>query len=127
MPVRKAKASVMLRSGLTISFLLLLFPPSVSAQGFTEGNGLTQKHRDYAGKPCLETSGVSQPLASNPRILNHSVSLENHCSERIRAKVCYYNSTDCTEVEVPGHSHKEQVIGVFPAMQIFRYEVKEQF
>jgi hypothetical protein len=28
---------------------------------------------------------------------------------------------------VPGNSRKEQVIGVFPAMQMFRYEVKEQF
>jgi hypothetical protein len=28
---------------------------------------------------------------------------------------------------VPGNSSKEQIIGVFPAMQIFRYEVKEQF
>jgi hypothetical protein len=108
-------------------FALLLFPYSLAAQGFTESDGFQQKHRDYSGKPCLETTGVSQPLASNPRILNHAVSLENRCSDRIKAKVCYYKTDECTNVEVPGHSRKEQIIGVFPAMQIFRYEVREQF
>jgi hypothetical protein len=66
-------------------------------------------------------------MASNPRILSHSVSLDNHCSDRIKVKVCYYKSDECTDVEVPGHSRKEQIIGVFPAMQLFRYETKEQF
>jgi hypothetical protein len=110
-----------------VVFVLLLFPHQSSAQGFTDSDSIQQKHRDYAGKPCLETTGVSQPLASNPRILNHAVSLENRCSDRIKAKVCYYKTDECTNVEVPGHSRKEQIIGVFPAMQTFRYEVREQF
>jgi hypothetical protein len=70
---------------------------------------------------------LSQPLASNPHILNHAVSLDNHCVEPIRVKVCYYNSDECTDVQVPPHGVKEQIIGVFPAMQQFRYEVKELF
>jgi hypothetical protein len=108
-------------------FILYALSGWSSAQGFTDSDSLAQKHRDYAGRPCLETNGVSQPLASNHRILNHAVSLNNHCPVRIKAKVCYYKSDDCTDVEVPGNSRKEQVIGVFPAMQMFRYEVKEQF
>ena len=28
-----------------------------------------ENHRDFAGKPCLETNGISRPLTSNPRIL----------------------------------------------------------
>jgi hypothetical protein len=111
----------------SITFLLLVFSDGLFAQGFTEGDGVERKHRDVAGKPCLVTQGVSRPTASNPRILNHSVSLDNHCSYRIKAKVCYYKTDDCTEVEVPGKSSKEQVIGVFPAMQVFRYDVREQF
>jgi hypothetical protein len=111
----------------TMFFLLLVLSRGLAAQGFTESDGVERNHRDFAGKPCLETNGVSLPLASNPRILNHAVSLKNHCSERIKVKVCYYKTDECTDVEVPGNSSKEQIIGVFPAMQIFRYEVKEQF
>jgi hypothetical protein len=107
--------------------LTVLFSSDLFAQGFTESDSVERKHRDYAGKPCLVTSGVSRPLASNPRILNHSVSLDNHCVDRIKAKVCYYKTDHCTEVDVPGNSRKEQIIGTFPAMQLFRYEVKEQF
>jgi hypothetical protein len=113
--------------GPAILVLTVLFSDSLFAQGYTESDSVDRKHRDFAGKPCLETSGVSHPLASNPRVLNHAVSLNNHCAERIKAKVCYYKTDECTDVDVPGNSRKEQVIGVFPAMQIFRYDVKEQF
>jgi hypothetical protein len=105
----------------------VLLSGNLFAQGYSEGNVGERKHLDHAGKPCLVTSGVSSPLVSNPRILNHVVSLENHCGERIRAKVCYYKTDECTDVTVPGNSHMQQIIGVFPAMQLFRYEVKEQF
>ena len=114
-------------SRLAILFLLLLFPGGLAAHGFETSNSVERKHRDFAGKPCLEASGVSHPLASNPRILDHAVSLDNHCFDRIKVKVCYYHTEDCTDVEVPANSRKEQIIGVFPAMQLFRYEVKEQF
>jgi hypothetical protein len=113
--------------GPVVVILAVLFSENLSAQGYTASDSVDRKHRDFAGKPCLETSGVSHPLASNPRILNHAVSLNNHCAERIKAKVCFYKTDECTVVEVPGNSRKEQVIGVFPAMQLFRYEVKEQF
>jgi hypothetical protein len=107
--------------------ILVVSSRSLSAQGYTESDQFEKKHRDPAGKPCLATNGVSRATASNPRILVHSVSLDNHCSNRIKAKVCYYKSDECSDVEVPGNGVKEQVIGVFPAMQMFRYEVREQF
>jgi len=97
------------------------------AQGTADNNLADQRHLDFAGKPCLESTGVSQPLASNPHILNHVVNLDNHCFERITVKVCYYHTNECTDVAVPGRSRKQQIIGVFPAMQQFRYEVREQF
>ena len=113
---------------------LLFMSHPVAAQGLGGGSGIAaenslgaRKHHDYAGKACLETSGVAHPLASNPKILNHAVSIDNHCADRIKVKVCYYRSDECSDVEVPGYSRKEQIIGVFPAMQEFRYEVREQF
>ena len=114
-------------SGSIVLVLVVLFSSDLFAQGYTTSDVGDRKHRDFAGKPCLETTGIAQPLASNPRIVNHSVSLDNHCVEQIKAKVCYYGTENCTNVEVPPHSRKEQVIGVFPAMQQFRYDVKEQF
>jgi hypothetical protein len=117
--MRWTKSAVML--------LAVLCSERLVAQGFAGSDSLAPKHRDFGGKACLETSGVSRPLASNPRILNHAVVLDNHCVDRIKAKVCYYGTDECTDVEVPGNSRKEQVIGVFPAMQAFRYAVKEQF
>jgi hypothetical protein len=113
--------------GPLIVIFTVLLSGSPFAQGFSESDVANRQHRDYAGKPCLTTSGVSHALASNPRILNHAVSLDNHCVERIKVKVCYYKTDQCTDVDVPGNAHKEQIIGVFPAMQAFRYEVKEQF
>jgi hypothetical protein len=113
--------------GPAVVIFTVLLSGNLCAQGFAESDSVERKHRDFAGKPCLETGGVSRPLASNKRILNHSVSLDNHCAERIKAKVCYYKTDDCKDVDVPGNSRKEQVIGVFPAMQLFRYDVKEQF
>jgi hypothetical protein len=114
-------------SGPTALILTVLFSESVFSQGFTTSDLADRKHRDFAGKPCLETGGTAQPLASNPRVLHHIVSLDNRCLERIKVRICYHGTEDCTDVDVPARSRKEQVIGVFPAMQQFRYDVKEQF
>jgi hypothetical protein len=105
----------------------VLCASAAHAQGSAENNLGSHKHVDFAGKPCLETTGLSQPLASNPRILNHVVSFDNRCFDTIKVKVCYYHTDECTDVQVPPRGRKEQIIGVFPAMQQFRYEVKEQF
>jgi hypothetical protein len=105
----------------------VLCASAAHAQGTAENKLASRQHLDFAGKPCLSTTGVSQPLASNPRILNHAVSLDNRCFETIKVKVCYYKTDECTDVQVPPRGRKEQIIGVFPAMQQFRYEVKEQF
>lgn len=117
----------MLCSGPLALIFTVLSSAAVLAQGFTTKDLADRKHRDFADKPCLETHGSAEPLASNPRVLNHIVSLDNHCVERIKIRICYHGTQDCTDVDVPPRSRKEQIIGVFPAMQQFRYDVKEQF
>jgi hypothetical protein len=112
---------------LLVVLLSLSFASDLLAQGFTTSNSGDRKHLDLAGKPCLETTGGVHPLASNPKIYNHIISVENRCIEQIKAQICYHGTDNCMDVEVPGHSRKEQVIGVYPAMQQFRYDVKEQF
>jgi hypothetical protein len=110
-----------------VSGLILGQAACAQGMGIAANRLGAQKHLDFAGKPCLTSEGISRALASNPRIVNHAVSLNNKCSQSIRAKLCYYDSDECTNVTVPARSTTEQIIGVFPAMQTFRYEVKELF
>jgi hypothetical protein len=114
-------------SGPVTLVLAVLFSSAVLGQGIPTKDTADRKHLDITGKPCLETTGNAIPLASNPRILTHSVSLDNRCLERIKARICYHGTDHCTDVDVPARSRKEVVIGVFPALQQFRYDVKEQF
>jgi hypothetical protein len=114
-------------SGPAAMMFAVLFSEALHAQGFTTNDAADRKHRDFAGKPCLESVWTAQALVSNPRVLNHVVSLDNHCLDPIKVRICYHGTEDCTDVDVPPRSRKEQVIGVFPALQQFRYDVKEQF
>jgi hypothetical protein len=111
----------------TAFILTVLFSHPVLAQGFTTSDLAERKHRDFVGKPCLETTAEAKPLVSDPRIMNHVVILDNHCPERIKVQVCYHGTNECTDVDVPPRARKDQIIGVFPAMQQFRYDLKEQF
>jgi hypothetical protein len=110
-----------------LGLLALLCAGAAQAQGTAQNDLANHRHLDFAGKPCLASGSVSHPLASNPRIFNHAVSLDNHCVTAIKVKVCYYRTDECTAVQVPAHGRVEQIIGVFPAMEQFRYEVKEIF
>jgi hypothetical protein len=109
------------------TIILLAWFCGVAAQGTSEGNRFAPKHRNFAGKPCLESSGVSRSTASNSRISVHSVAIKNGCGDRIKVKLCYHGSTDCVDVDIPGYSSKETVLGVFPATQTFQYDINEQF
>jgi hypothetical protein len=111
----------------TCAVVLLILCPEAMAQGVTDSDRLAPKHRNFAGKPCLESNGLSRATVSNPRISVHSVEIKNSCSERIKVKLCYHGSTDCSDVDVPGNSRKETVLGVLPATQMFRYDINEQF
>jgi hypothetical protein len=110
-------------SGSAVVILILLFSESLSAQGYTTSELGDRKHRDFAGKLCLETNGNSSALASNPKILNHSVILDNRCFEPIKAKVCYHGTDECTDVEVPPRSRDDLAeIRAVPRSQQFLLE-----
>ena len=107
--------------------LILILVGRLHAQGFTTSDLGDRKHRDFVGKPCLQTTGEAQPLTSSPRIMNHVVILDNHCPDRIKVKVCYHDTNECSDVDIPPRARKEQIIGVLPGVRQFRYDVKEQF
>jgi hypothetical protein len=137
-PNRKSPPSALLRRRAWRAFLLmnvsvLMLAAALTRAASAQGLGVAEndlgarRHLDVMGKPCLQSNGTTERLVSNPRILNHTVSLDNHCFDSIKVKVCYYRTDECTDVTVPPRGRKEQIIGVFPAMQSFRYEVKELF
>jgi hypothetical protein len=87
----------------------------------------TKVHLDFAGKPCLVVSGSSRAQTINPKIFEHVLSFQNHCSQTIKLKVCYYRSQSCVSADVPGYGRKESVLGIYPSLRDFRYEYLEQF
>jgi hypothetical protein len=90
-------------------------------------NARAKVHRDPYGKPCLDVFGRSRPQTVNTNIFDQSVIAENHCSQVIRLKVCYYASLNCLPVDVPPYGRKETLLGFFPTMKEFRYQYTEHF
>jgi hypothetical protein len=85
------------------------------------------RHRDFAGKPCLEISGFARPHVVNPNLFDHVISANNHCIQPLKVKVCYARSDHCIRLDVPGRARKEDILGIMPAMKEFRFDFKEQF
>lgn len=94
------------------------------ANGTLEG---TNQHRDFAGKPCLRTEGRSRAHTASPSIFDHIMVVDNHCPLLIKVKICYYRTSQCVNLDVPSYARKEQFLGSFPTMSVFRYDVREQF
>jgi hypothetical protein len=85
------------------------------------------RHRDFAGKPCLTFGGYARPFTTNQNLFDHVVAVENGCPKAIKLQLCYYKSTECLAVEVPGYARKETVLGTMPSQKDFRYEFREKF
>jgi hypothetical protein len=84
-------------------------------------------HLSPTGKPCLTVLGSAKPQIINPNIFEHIILASNECSQSIKVKVCYYQSTQCVPLDVPAYGRKEIVLGIMPAMNQFRFEYREQF
>ncbi len=97
-------------------------------------------HLDPVGKPCVKVSAYSHRQTNyriifdptlthrnSSNIFEHFISAQNHCSQPVKLKVCYYGSLSCVMVEVPGYDRREALLGVYPALSDFRYQYVEQF
>ena len=93
----------------------------------SSGNTEIMRHRDFAGKPCLSVGGFARSFATNANLFDHVISVENSCPKAIRLQVCYFKSTNCLSVEVPGYGKKEVILGTMPSLKDFRYEFREKF
>jgi hypothetical protein len=89
-------------------------------------NARVKVHRDPYGKPCVDVVGVSRAQTINPKMFDQNIIAENHCSQLIKLKVCYYGSPSCLPLDVPPYGRRETLLGLFP-MKEFRYQYTEQF
>jgi hypothetical protein len=85
------------------------------------------RHRDLTGKPCLNIAAISRAHVINPKLFDHVIAIDNHCSQLIKVRVCYSGSEHCIPLDVTSHGRKEAVLGTMPSMPQFRYDFKEQF
>jgi hypothetical protein len=85
------------------------------------------RHRDYAGKPCLNIGGYARPLAPSSKVFDHVVEANNSCSQSLRVQICYYKSQQCIDMQIPGRTRKEAVLGTTGGTKDFRYEFRERF
>lgn len=93
---------------------------------WSQGNGIL-RHRDFAGNPCLTVNGAAQAHKVDPNLYDDVITVVNNCPQRIAMQVCYYQSEDCIQMEIPGESHQEAVLGILPATKDFRFEFREKF
>ncbi len=97
-------------------------------------------HTDAVGKPCVKVSAYSHQqtnyrkifdptltLRNGSNIFEHFISAQNHCSQPVKLRVCYYNSQSCVAVDVPAYGRQEALLGAYPALPDFRYQYVEQF
>jgi hypothetical protein len=97
--------------------------PGFEASGSTE----VLRHRSVLGKPCLLVLGEARPHTIDPNLYDHVIVAVNGCPQRITLRACYYQTDNCTTMEVPGNERKEAILGTLPAMKDFRFEFRERF
>jgi hypothetical protein len=90
-------------------------------------DGTSRAHMAPTGKACVKVDKSVKAETLNPDIFQHWITATNSCGELIRMKVCYYQTQDCISVTVPPWGHQAAILGIFPALNTFRYSYTEQF
>lgn len=93
----------------------------------SSGNTDILRHRDATGKPCVSIGGFARPHVVNEHLYDHVIIGTNTCAQRIRVQVCYYNTTSCVPLEIPGGERRQAILGTQPAEKDFRFEFREKF
>ena len=113
----------------SILVLGLLVPAWLADSASSQILATSQNRRlmSPTGRPCLTLQGSARPQAINPKIFEHWVGAANICGKNIKVQVCYFGSQDCIAMDVPPWGHQDLVLGIYPALQDFRFDAKEQF
>jgi hypothetical protein len=84
------------------------------------------RQTDSFGKLCLSVGGYGRPFASNPNLYDHVLAVTNNCPRRIGLEICYFQTRNCVNVEIPPDQRKEVILGIQPGVKDFRYEFREK-
>jgi hypothetical protein len=90
-------------------------------------DNLAKHHLTGTGKPCLAIQGYAKPEVVNKNIYQHLIRAANNCSQIIKVQVCYYGTQNCITITLPPYASESSILGIFPALTVFRFEAKEQF
>jgi hypothetical protein len=101
--------------------------PAPHGNNLGSGSGTKREtyHRDALGNKCLAIEPVARPHVANPNVYDHVLVLDNQCLQSIKTRACYSDSDECVETDVPGLTRKEVILGIFPMIKYFSYDLRE--
>lgn len=82
--------------------------------------------RDAVGRPCLDVEAAARRQSINPQMLDHVVSIKNNCPKVIKAKVCYFNSERCNDVELRPYGRADTILGTMNGISFFRFSLSQK-
>jgi hypothetical protein len=88
---------------------------------------LSRHHLGLTGKPCIAVQGYATARPTNKDIFEHWIRASNSCGQHIKVQVCYHKTVDCIVMNVPPWERKGAVLGIYPNVRDFKFDVKEQF
>ena len=102
-------------TGSTYSTVQTPLDPGTSPNHYRQADGF--------GKLCLSIGGFGRPFATNPKLYDHVIVAINNCPRRVSFEICYYQTRNCVNVDMPADQRKEIILGVQPGVKDFRYEL----
>jgi hypothetical protein len=128
-------ADNMLRTAFFASISFAFLGGHTLAQSFAPSSGSTsalskehvRRHIGSNGKPCLAVESYARPQVINKDIYEHWIRATNSCGQSIKLRVCYHGTDDCIVMNVPPWESKNSVLGIYPVVQDFQFDAKEQF
>ena len=100
-------------------------PPRLTMQGPAE-NAATAPIRDSLGRNCLDVEAGARAQIVNKAMVDHVVSLKNNCLKPLKLKVCYFNTDNCSDVDVPANRRVDTILGSMRGTSFFRYTIKQK-
>lgn len=113
-------------AGSTVEGVGVATPSRLTPFAASKGTDIL-RHRSAAGTPCLTVGGFPRAHFINKQLFDHVITVKNDCAQRINLQVCYYQSQDCINMQVPGDETKQAILGTLPMTATFRFEFREKF
>ena len=89
-------------------------------------NSAATVHRSPTGQPCLQIEAAARAHVVNLNLYDHVISIYNQCLGAISLRVCYYHSSHCVDMAIPGLKRRDAILGVYPNVTYFRYSYSEK-